>query len=527
MSTKYFCAHCDEEFTPERPEAKPRCPRCMRRSGVEPVRRAPAASTSGRRAGIIALVALAIIALGYAAYRYQTVELEETPPLRPLEAAELAAYLERDQIRTGVHATLFSLPASVEGWPGDPAALAEALHGESSRWSLERPLPRAVFSADQTLAALRASDERVEVYPLELAVAMTALLRAQGTDAMVAEVWALGEAEAPLDPSGMMGYFVTAVLAPGTADPLAFYDPWGGRGEVTPSAVRLLRDTEAIGAALGTDAVRVFARSGDRREALARVETALRLDARSPSLRIVHGTILLDSGGVPQALEELEAAVELRGDAPRHLNMAQLKLAEAGMLAANGAGEAAETALADANRIVTGLIQESPRYGRAHLTLATIHLGLADLDRARVELQAAERLSPDSPMLWAAWAQYHLAVEDLDAAVAKMNRAIALHPESWQLRLQAAGVFRAAGHAQAARENADEALRLVVPERRNELRSYLDQMMGPAQLELPDPVASGAGATEGSGTDPALMLGDPANLRLRNPDEELHLDLDE
>jgi tetratricopeptide (TPR) repeat protein len=527
MSTKYFCAHCDEEFTPEQPEAKPRCPRCMRRSGVEPVRRAAATHASGRRAGVVALVALAIAALGYAAYRYQTVTLEETPPLRPLEASELAAYLERDQIRTGTHATLFSLPAGAEGWPVEPAALAEALHRESSRWSLERPLPRAVFSADQTLAALQASEERVELYPLELAVLMTALLRAQGTDAMVAEVWALGEAEAPLDPSGMMGYFVTALMAPGTGDPSAFYDPWGGRGEVSPSAVRVLRDTEGIGAALGTDAVGVFTRSGDGRDALAKVETALRLDARSPSLRVVHGTILLDSGGVPQALEELEAAVELRGDAPRRLRMAQLKLGEAGMLAANGEGEAAEAALADANRIVTGLIQKSPRYGRAHLTLATIHLGLADLDRARVELQAAEELSPDSPMLWAAWAQYHLAVEELDAAVTKMNRAIALHPESWQLRLQAAGVFRAAGNAEAARENADEALRLVAPERRNELRSYLDQMMGPAQRDLPDPVASGSGGAEGGGTDPALMLGDPANLRLRNPDETLRLDLDE
>jgi tetratricopeptide (TPR) repeat protein/DNA-directed RNA polymerase subunit RPC12/RpoP len=527
MGTKYFCAHCDEEFTPEQPEAKPRCPRCMRRSGVEPVSEAPVPSASGRRASIIALVALAIVALGYAAYRYQSVALEETPPSRPLDAAELAAYLERDQIDAGVHGAMFSLPASVEGWPVDPNALTTELHKESSRWSLERALPRPVFSADETLAALQASEERVELYPLELAVAMTALLRAQGVDAMVAEVWAFGEGEAPPDPSGMLGYFVCAVLTPATNEPAAFYDPWGGRGEVSPSALRVLRDTEVVGAALGIEAVRVFARSGDGGEALPMVETALRLDPLSPSLRVVHATVLVESGGVPQALQELGAAVELRRDAPRELNMAQLKLAEAGILAANGEGGAAEVALAEANRIVTGLIERSPRYGRAHLTLATIHLGLSDLDRARIELETAERLSPGSPMLWAAWAQYHLAVEEFDAAATTMNRAIALDPENWQLRLQAAGVLRAAGDAEAARKNGDEALRLVTPERRNELRSYIDQMMGPARLELPDPAPSGAGGAEGAGNKPALMLGDPSKLRLRGADEKLQLDLDE
>ena len=37
MATKYFCAHCDLEFAPEDPRPKPRCPKCMRRGGVEPV----------------------------------------------------------------------------------------------------------------------------------------------------------------------------------------------------------------------------------------------------------------------------------------------------------------------------------------------------------------------------------------------------------------------------------------------------------------------------------------------------------
>ena len=54
-------------------------------------------------------------------------------------------------------------------------------------------------------------------------------------------------------------------------------------------------------------------------------------------------------------------------------------------------------------------------------------------------------------------------------------------------------------------------------------------MMGPAALDLPDPapLPTAPGSVEGGGSDPALMLGDPSNLRLRNPDQTLQLDLDE
>jgi tetratricopeptide (TPR) repeat protein len=204
-------------------------------------------------------------------------------------------------------------------------------------------------------------------------------------------------------------------------------------------------------------------------------------------------------------------------------------LAQAGMLAAHGEGAAAEAALAEANQAVAAVIEQSPRYGRAHLTLATIHLGLADLERTRLELEAAEQLSPDSPMLWAVWAQYHLAVDERDAATMKMNRALSLDPANWQLRVQAASVFLGAGDTKAARDNADEALRLVAPERRSKLQSYLDQMMGAAQLELPDPTPIPAAPVDaaGGGSDAALMLGDPSNLRLRSPDQKLQLDLEE
>lgn len=540
MSTRYFCAHCDHEFVPKEQGAEPRCPQCMRRGGVDLVKEvAPEASASRRWLLIVSLVIVAA-GIGYGVYRSTTISLEETPPLRPLQARELSAYLERDQIRAGAYEAMMVLPDDVEGWPAGASELAARLYGESSQWSLDRSLPREVLTADQTFAMLEAREERVRLYPLELATAMTALLRERGVKAMVAEVWEFEGAQAPADPSGMLGYFVTAVYESTDAEePSSYLDSWGGRGEVAVSAVRVLRDTEVLAAALGTEATRLFSARGDASEALPMVQTGLLLDPVSPSLRAVHATILVESGGVGEAVKEFEAALQLRTDGPRKLNLVQLYLAQAGMLEMNGQSAEAEAQFGEANRVVDEVIGEWPRYGRAHVVLATIYMGLDQPERAGVELQAAEALNPDAPLLWAIWAQYHLAQGDPIAATTKMKRAVDLDPDNWQLRLQAARVCQGAGDDEAAVEHVGAALRLVSPDKRAEVRRFVERMMGPGaltgapdptpgedadtELDLPDPSAAPAQPASG---DPALMLGDPSNLRLRGPGETLELDLD-
>jgi Tfp pilus assembly protein PilF len=366
---------------------------------------------------------------------------------------------------------------------------------------------------------------------------MTALLRERGTKAMVAEVWEFEGAHAPADPSGMLGYFATAVYDSSDSEaPAAYFDAWGGRGEVTVSSVRVLRDTEVLAAAIGTEAMRIFARSGDAVKALPMVETALLLDPVSPSLRAVSATILVESGGVGEAMKEFEAALQLRTDGPRQLNLVQLYLAQAGMLAMDGQQAAAEAQFGEANRIVDEVIEKWPRYGRPHVVLATIYMGLGEPARAGVELEAAEALDPDAPMLWAVWAQYHLAQSDPPAAAVNMKRAVDLDPDNWQLRIQAARVFQGVGDDETAVENVDAALQLVSPDQRPKVRRFVERMMGPgaltgapdlaveedadATLDLPDPSAPAS-------DDPALMLGDPSNLRLRDPGQTLELDLDE
>jgi len=48
------------------------------------------------------------------------------------------------------------------------------------------------------------------------------------------------------------------------------------------------------------------------------------------------------------------------------------------------------------------------------------------------------------------------------------------------------------------------------------------------KLDLPDPsVTAPPQPAQGTSGDPALMLGDPSDLRLRDPDQTLKLDLDE
>lgn len=525
MPTSYFCAHCDEEFVPDNQGQKPRCPKCMRKGGVESVHR-PDRSGATRRGVLVGLALVAALAAGgYGIYRSQTVRLEETPPLRPLDSRELTAYLERDQVQVGGFEPMLVLVGDLDGWPAAPDALAAELDRRSSRWSLEQTLPREVMTAESTLGAVAEADARPRLYPLEAATAMAAVLRSQGTRAMVAEVWSFGGDQAPPDPSGMLGYYVTVVYEPGAEEPSAYFDPWGGRGAVAPAEVRVLRDTEVIAAALGLEAVRVFTQSGDGKKALPLVDTALTLDPVSPVLRVVHATVLTESGGVPQAVSELEAAQQLRPDGPRALSLVQLRLANAAMLEANGDRAAAQAEFGDVTRMVADVVEKFPRYGRAHLTLATIHLGLDEPERARVELETAEGLSPDAPMLWAVWAQYHRMVGDDVAASARMRRAVQLDPENWQLRVQAASILWAIGDEAEAKVQADEALRRVSTERREPLRQYLDAMM--ADIAPPTGLAPPTSMPSTASPDPVMKLGDPSKLRLRDPGDSLQLELDD
>lgn len=527
MPEKHFCAHCDQEFVPETDEDKPRCPTCMRRGAVQVVQTTPDRSGAQRKKLLAVIVLLVVAGIGYGAYRSTVITLQEVPPVRPLEVRELSAYLERDQITVGTLEGMFVLPATGD-WPSEADMLVSSIRDKSSSWPLDHPLPREVYTADETLAALEGGDEPPRLYPLEAALAMTALLREQGVRAMVAETWDLAE-RAPPDPSGLFGYFLVATYDGDAEEPGAFFDPWGGRREVSPSSVRVLRDTETIAAALGTNAMRISAKSGDGERALPLVETALLLDPVSPNLRSVHARVLLNTGGPAMGAREFEAALQLRPDGPRQLNLVQLALAQAAMLQMGGEVAAAQAELSSANRSISAVIEKWPAYARAHLALAMLHFGIGEPERARAELEVAQRLSPASAELWALWGQYYLSQGDYVSAVARVKRAVELDPENWQLRLQAAGALLEAGDEESGRAQVEAAIALVPASKRDELRQYLSRAFGSSPgggFALPEPSVGGSSAAPvPTDNDPAFMLGDPSDLRLRSPDQDLQLDL--
>jgi Tfp pilus assembly protein PilF len=342
---------------------------------------------------------------------------------------------------------------------------------------------------------------------------------------MVAETWDLGE-QTPPDPSGLFGYFIVAVNNGDAQKPSALFDPWGGRRDVTAPSVRVLRDTEAIAAGLGTDAMRIFAKSGDSSKALPLVETALLLDPVSPSLRGVQGTVLMETGGVAIGAKELEAALQLRPDGPRQLNVVQLLLAKAAMLQMAGEAAAAEAELNAASRSISAVVTTWPRYSRAHLVLAMLHFGIDEPERARVELEIAEELDPTSASLSALWGQYYLSQEDYVSAAARVKRAVELDPDNWQLRLQVARVLLEAGDEEGARVNVKAALDLVPAAKRDELKQYLARALGAGVLGEEAPSVLPSALPSGGLVLPEPSVGG-SNLRLRDLDQDLQLDLDD
>ena len=157
------------------------------------------------------------------------------------------------------------------------------MQAASSRWSLERPLPRELLGADQTLAMIDAAEGRVKLYPLEMATAMTALLRARGVNAMVAEAWELEGTACACRSLGHVRLLRGGGLRVDRCGrAVGRFSIRGEAARSSPSSVRVLRDTEVLAAALGTEAARIFARSGDGAKALPMIETALLLDPVSP-----------------------------------------------------------------------------------------------------------------------------------------------------------------------------------------------------------------------------------------------------
>lgn len=583
---RYVCLNCGQRFELDEETEKVRCPSCLRVTGIEKLEEAwPRGRVRSPWVvpGILVVCVAALLA-GYALWRSRASrEVGDQVPLAPLERDVLIGHLRR----LGVDArAVLDLLAPDEGI--DRLA-EEATQGRRSatemaqgvyewirrrasqhafiRWSLGVPRETPVGVARVVRTWIREDGARRRLYPLEAAALMVAALRSRGVHAMIAEAWQFPGDRAPPDPSGHFGYYVVAVYEgeAGRGDP-HLYDPWGGHQlEPEEGSYRVLDDVQALGAALCLRAIHLLVREDDPVRALAVSADAVRMDPRAPVARSVRGAILIASGGANEGVHELEAAKQIRADAPRRQLLAGVYLAQGDLDAAR--------------REIAAALEISPDYANAHAALAAVHLAEAEPDLAREELETAQRLDPDLYTLPGLWAGYWAAVGELDRAVESARQAVERNPWDLQQRLMAARVYRQAGRYDDMRREARAVLERTPSGQRDSMERLIRQLLGPTALEQPldeiedesepseeEPVGEeeGAGGGDltasggpyrlgegslrlgtgtgsrpslledgnaptgtGNGAGPLLLLGDPSKLRLRGEDEQLRLNLSE
>lgn len=487
---RYLCVHCDKAFEHDEEGKKPRCPSCMRVNGVEKVA-AQAKPTAGRPPWLLWAVGGAVVAagVGYAFWASNAPDVVgDEVPVRPLDQNGVAGHLRRQGVEARELAQLLVPSEAVAAWArrtaGDASgaeararAVQQAIReraqrGAFQRWSLGVPRESPPATSDQVLTRLSEDRARHKLYPLEVAALMASALRALDVDAMVAEAIRFPGDRSPPDASGQVGYFVVAVYPNGAGEgEPTYFDPYAGRTNA-PEEARVLTDLQAIGAALGLKALHLLSRESDAERALEAVGQALRLDARSPTLRATRAAILLVAGHVDEGVRELQAARQLRTDAPRRNLLAGIYLAPSPF-----------QDLDTASQEVSQALEEYPEFAPGRATLAAIHLARQETDEARTELDEAQRLDPDLHILPQLWASYYVVTGDVDRAIEHARESIARNPADVQAHLLAARIYRQASRYELMRREAHEVMDRTPPARRAEMRNVIHQLLGPTALE--------------------------------------------
>jgi tetratricopeptide (TPR) repeat protein len=396
----------------------------------------------------------------------------------------------------------------------EPTAIADAVYAALRArakslafvpWSLGELRPTPVLTAAQTLPKLKAG-ARAELYPLELTALAVAALRSQDVPARVAELIDVKGRSAPLDPSGYLGYFAVALPV---EKGVRLYDVYGGQS-VEGAPHKLLSDTEAVGAALALRALHENTYLADPQKALGTSSHALRLAGSLPSVRTVRGVVVLTEKMVEQGLAELQAARELRGDAPRLHNLASVMLMT---------GE-----LDKAQSVLSGALEKAPDFAGARATLAGLLMLQGQSEQAYAELQKAERLAPQLTLVQWGLADYELRSSDREQALERARRAYARAP-SFDAKLRLAALLRQAAKYEEMRTLAAELLAQAPAYRREDVRGLLNSLLGPSALDADQPSADTArdDLSNLGGADLKLQAPAPAELGLGQKSPKLRL----
>lgn len=555
---RYQCDHCEAPFeaTEEQDGDKPRCPKCLRMTGVRPLAQGSSAARPRWLWPLVAVAALAVVGGGYALYASRRPPDAQTLQNGALEASTVADELARRGIEAGGYAQILAPNAAVEAFAdkalagaSTPQAKAKAVVAaiEARRkaqayvlWPLYEPRPEPPLTAGEVAQALQKDGAKKALYPFELAVFAAAVLREGDVPARVAEVYAFPSEKAPPDPSGRLGYYAVALGRQGSAAPQVF-DVFAGRDSSPAAAdVVLLGDLDVVAVALSLRAQAAIAKNEEPAQALRDVEAAIKLFPRSATLRTARGAVLIASAGENEGAAEFEAAAQMRPDPARRNNLAMLELAKGDR----------ERAM----REISQALEAAPDFALGHVTLATLHLAQAEPELARQELSKAESLDRALPTLPLAWAQYYASTGDMMQAVARAEQAVRVRPENVQARLLLGRLYRQAGRYDDMRREARAVLEHTPASQKDRTRQLLEAVLGPTALEMPDDGEQAAPSADALPDPGKLRLGEPtpgaprtggpslldedeggglklgggpSNLKLRGPGSGLKLDLDE
>jgi tetratricopeptide (TPR) repeat protein len=332
-------------------------------------------------------------------------------------------------------------------------------------------------------------------------------LRTIDVPAQLAELIHVEGERAPLDPSGYLGYFVVAVYPaePGLGQP-RLYDPYGGRALAGGVRSSVLSDAQAIGAALAVRSLHESSYLADPRKALESSSSAIQLAGSLPSVRTARAMAVIAARQVEQGLAELNAAKQLRADAPRLHNVGSVELLT---------GDVEQ-----ATKDLSAALQKSPDFAAAHATLGSLALLRGESEQAQAELHTAERLAPDLSMIAWSEAEQLFRGGDRDQALAVARRALAARP-SFDARLRMGVLLREAARFDELRALTAELLKMAPAYRQGDVKEMVRQAFGPAALDAdavdvdaPDlPAADLADAPKLE--EPALLRGSGSKYKLK------------
>ena len=505
----------------------------MRLHGLEKVGGAKSAASQTRRAPVALIAAIVgVVALGggyYAWAKRASDVVEGPPPVAPLSLAQTRGYLRNAGVEAGALANLFVADDAVEKFASKAVSgksgamdkakgVVAAIRDRAAKrgfvtWALSEPRDSQIRSAAETLGVISKDGAADKSYPLELAALAASALRSEDVDAMVAIVENYPGEKAPVDPSGYLGYFAVAVPKAAGSKEYSYFDVYAGR-TATPDAadVNVVTDIEAIGYALNVRAITSLLHDGDSTKAYADSELATKLVPRGAEIRGVRGAVVLASGNYEEGVRELEAAAQIRNDAPRRNNIGGLLLVK---------GD-----LDGAQKQVGAALDAAPEFAGAHATLAAIHLAQQENDDALRELETAKRIDPDLHTLPILFANYYAVTGEFDHALEFAKQAVAHRPHDPQGHLLLARLYRQASRYDDMRKEAKAALEAVPSAQRDGMREVLKQVLGPTVFD-DEPVPSGSThEAEEAPSDEPLQLADPsaAPTSLPSPDFRLGQD---